>query len=270
MDDYISQKLVLEIYNYFNWYDLKVMEIVSDELWQKICGTFCQDEQFAYKFSDFWRNGLEIKYRDKFLFFISHQIRIIRSPSIYDPLIMRSWDDIPYVLWQDKAFVYMASKYSGYVLKCAPISFQEDRNFVLQQIRKEPNIFQSLVDKHKQDPEIVAEAIKNVWCSIRHVLLFDNPEFMLQAVQIDGNLLQFGNDGVRGNRDIVYAAVKQNVNAFQYATDILRTDKEFVIKLAEITRPSTILRFVSHSSSTSYFEQQIQDITALLNIPLLD
>ena len=55
-------------------------------------------------------------------------------------------------------------------------------------------------------------------------------EFVLEAVRIDGNALQYASDKLKNDREVVLEAVKEKVFALQFASDELKNDKEFVLE----------------------------------------
>ena len=50
---------------------------------------------------------------------------------------------------------------------------------------------------------------------------------MLAAVTQNGNALQYASDELKNDKDVVLAAVTQNGNALGYASAELRNDKDF-------------------------------------------
>ena len=60
-------------------------------------------------------------------------------------------------------------------------------------------------------------------------------DFVLRCVRINGAALWHASEKLRGNREIVTAATAQGgVNALELATDDLKNDKNFVIKVCAI------------------------------------
>ena len=95
-------------------------------------------------------------------------------------------------------------------------------------------------DKIKDDAEVVKAAVKeNVhafeYASAR---LKDHRNFVLELVNTPGNYddslaiaLYYASDKIKDDAEVVKAAVKENVHAFEYASARLKDDKTFVLEL---------------------------------------
>ncbi|KAL7537202.1 hypothetical protein ACHAXR_009737 [Thalassiosira sp. AJA248-18] len=68
-------------------------------------------------------------------------------------------------------------------------------------------------------------------------------DVVLAAVKETGGALQFASDDLRGNRCVVLAAIKQNGSAFRFASDDLKVDRD--IALASVEQDGLALRYAS-------------------------
>ncbi len=62
----------------------------------------------------------------------------------------------------------------------------------------------------------------------------NNKDFVLNAVKQDGMLLQYANDLLKDDFEIVYEAVNQNVFSYEYAS--LRLQSDIVIKMFALNK----------------------------------
>lgn len=57
---------------------------------------------------------------------------------------------------------------------------------------------------------------------------WDKYDFVMQKVKTDGYLLRYASKDLRGNKEIVKEAVRQNVTAFRYASDDIQNNPELI------------------------------------------
>ena len=75
--------------------------------------------------------------------------------------------------------------------------------------------------------------------------LWENKDFVHEAVKYDGMLLKQASPKFWDNKIIVKAACKQNIRAFQAASERIKNDLDFVLKLVKID--GTALLWVSNN-----------------------
>jgi hypothetical protein len=74
---------------------------------------------------------------------------------------------------------------------------------------------------------------------------YKNPNFIIQVLTKSGWVFKFVSVELRGNRDVVLAAVKQDGEALRYTSHILRNDRAVV--LAAVSQNGAALRFASEN-----------------------
>ena len=80
-------------------------------------------------------------------------------------------------------------------------------------------------DEHNGHP-VYHNPVKDMWLHYASDELKGDREVVLAAVQQDGYTLGFAPDQLKGDREVVLAAVQQNGNALYYASDELQEDEE--------------------------------------------
>lgn len=115
-----------------------------------------------------------------------------------------------FALKADREVVLTACNQDGYALESASTALQDDREVVLT----------AVVRSHAGDP------LKYASAALRAALR-DNRELVLELCQMNGIVLQYASDALRGDREVVMAAVKTSKKALalQYASYELQVDK---------------------------------------------
>ena len=122
---------------------------------------------------------------------------------------------------------------------------ENERNKVLQKVRKNGEEFKKLDIGYSNDKEIALEAVKQdgmILSIVKDNFLKDR-EIVLTAVKQNGLALKFASDDIRSNKETVMEAIKQNVSALQYAMDKLKNDKEFVGEIIKQNPKEFILQY---------------------------
>lgn len=164
-------------------------------------------------------------------------------------------DHIAPIFQQDQEIVLLAAQsYPGayvYYLSLAPPDFLNNRSNALEIVSKYPMAIQQLSEDLKNDREIVRAAIKKNTIAAKYSpALQADPDFALEMIAINGEVihyleqfskdemfalecvkrnglhLQFFQDSIRSNKQIVLEAYKQNVEAILFASKALMKDKE--------------------------------------------
>jgi len=58
-----------------------------------------------------------------------------------------------------------------------------------------------------------------------------NKSILLDAINIDGNMLKYGSDRLKNNYDVVFFAIKQNMDAIRFASRNLKENKKIFLYL---------------------------------------
>ena len=83
------------------------------------------------------------------------------------------------------------------------------------------------------------------WLEHAHTSVKGDRELVHAAVEQEGYSLQYADDSLKGDREIVLAAVQQHWYSFQYADDSLKGDREFV--LAAVQQDGYSLQYADDS-----------------------
>ncbi len=110
--------------------------------------------------------------------------------------------------------------------------FRNDKEVVLEAVKKDSYALQYASDELKNDKEVVLEAVKKDGWALKYASyrLLDDKEVVLAAVEQDGWALQFASDSLKEDKEVVLEAVKKDSYALQYASDELINDKEVVLE----------------------------------------
>jgi len=143
-----------------------------------------------------------------------------------------------------------------------------DKSFVLEEIKRNPNAFKFVDMELMRDREVVFEAITRNGYLIHHVPheFYDDREVVLEAAKTFGNALnmapQFLNDkqmvmtaikssdglifshasdALKNDREVALEALKYTAHAYMQASDALKNDREFLFQAA-VLRPNILMQ----------------------------
>jgi hypothetical protein len=71
----------------------------------------------------------------------------------------------------------------------------------------------------------------------------NDTSFVIKAIKLNGDILQYVSNELQANKDVVLSAVQQNSYMLQYASVNIRDDKDIVMKA--VTNYGTVLKFAS-------------------------
>lgn len=120
------------------------------------------------------------------------------------------FEQVPATCWKDRDIVKEAIKVSMDGLQFADQSFQNDREIVLSAVKFHGASFGYITNKEfLKDEEIALEALKSSDYSILETCdssLLKNKKFMLKAVKETSEALQFADEALKKDPDIIKAA----------------------------------------------------------------
>ncbi|EFC37181.1 predicted protein [Naegleria gruberi] len=89
---------------------------------------------------------------------------------------------------------------------------------------------------YKNDKELVLEVIKKFRPSIQQAdeLIRNDKKFILETVKQKGTALEYVSEDFKNDPDIIKAAVGNNVHALTYVDESWKKDRDFVLQLVEI------------------------------------
>jgi len=124
--------------------------------------------------------------------------------------------------------------------------FREDRDLVLEAVRRNGLALEFVASRYKADREVVLAAVASQEWALEHAsqgMLADR-EVILTAlkkqsefVDFDENVFGFASENLRGDRELVLWAVHTSVLGLGYASADLKRDKDFVLQVFRIIEP---------------------------------
>ena len=169
----------------------------------------------------------------------------------------------------DKEIVLLAVKNNGLALEYASAALKSDKDVVMAAVMEKEDAMRLASDILKGDKEFILNLIKKgrtyIYCHVspkvleerdvaREVItsnkfidyslipesIKNDKELMLDAVKIKGGTLKSVSERLRGDKDVVRAALNQNGFAIDFATDNIKDDKEFAL-IALTNKPGSFM-----------------------------
>lgn len=224
----------VEIYLYIGWNTLREYENVPDNIWKQICDNYCQDMEFRKAFETYWlpEYVIETTYKELFLCFINSQLSDLKH--------LQKPSNIVPVLFKNRDFVLLASKYYIHILYYADIRFRSDREIILKIANKDLEGLTYMSQELREDKEfmrLLDSEISHLYLKSVFEFASDNlksdKEFVLEMVKKRGSLLYIVDNNLKSDKEVVLTAVRQNTCVFQYASDNLKSNREFIFELVE-------------------------------------
>jgi hypothetical protein len=104
-----------------------------------------------------------------------------------------------------------------------------NKNFVLKAVTMHQNVFMIISETLKRDMDVIMTALNNTSLRLFCPELRGNKDVVYHAVRVKGNNLQYASSELRNTREIVEAAVTQSGDAILYASEQLRNDHDIVL-----------------------------------------
>jgi len=128
--------------------------------------------------------------------------------------------------------------------------YRNDKDVVLAVLKNDPfrNKFSFIADESmKKDKPFVMAAMQISTNVLEYIdtSLKNDIDVVLAAVKSDGKQLKYASQPLKNNTKVVLAAIKQSPKAFMHASDLLKKDKKIV--LAAISNDALMLRQVDKS-----------------------
>ena len=144
-------------------------------------------------------------------------------------------------LWDDEKYVHLAIKIdvaaTGYAtprLKQTDPTLRahfgqssettDPRTTALEKVRRDGCSLENSF--FREDPEVVAAAIRQNPRTLKLSPLKNDPDFMLKMLQENGNLLPFAGEGIKRSEAHIEAAIKSSPEVIQYSS--LNKDREYM------------------------------------------
>lgn len=138
----------------------------------------------------------------------------------------------------DKEVVLNVVRHDGHAYKNVSKELQLDLDVALQSIKNLESVFQFFPSVLKNNREFITKAVsknglvvhyfKNKFFFFKNPLLSDTSIASL-AVKNNCMALRYFSDYIKSNKEIVGEATYQNGYAFQWASDELKNDKDFIL-----------------------------------------
>jgi len=120
----------------------------------------------------------------------------------------------------------------GFKLRDVIPEYKQDKRIVMAAIKQNVGAIIHAHEDLQRDTEIMLEVKKLDDLEYQARRNIDSKEVVMAEVQRDGTTLQYHKQ-YNKDEDIVMAAVKQNVEALEYANVSLRGDRDFALKVVQ-------------------------------------
>mgnify|MGYP000150237060 FL=1 len=173
-------------------------------------------------------------------FNLVYKNRNIEQEDYYEEGVLATSEDKS--LDRDHALESVSS--DGFALENIDDIFKKDKEIVLAAINDYGGAFEFAHESLKKDREVVLAAL------LEHVFAIEDDDtddsfkkdkgFVIEALSINGCVLEFIDDSFKKDKEIVMQAIKQNGEAFEYADESVKNDKEFVLAAVSVDGNSVL------------------------------
>lgn len=123
-------------------------------------------------------------------------------------------------------------------LKWAPEDIQNNRRLALKCVARNGRGYRYLPEAFREDPAFILAAVakQEHYKAAEHIpeALLNDQNFVLRLVKVNGLTLKFVNNQLQADKEIVFAAATQEIEAFQFASGNLKNNIDFVKKILAI------------------------------------
>lgn len=172
MDHWLNPSTTKEIYNYYSWDELLIIDNVSDTFWLRVYEYFCKDAEFKWMIQDH-QKSVNIKYpsyKTLFLAFINSRCsppKILSKNRGFALLYIKKYPHSAY--WVDtelrcsnKQILYEMIKYDVDVLKSANPKLLADKEFMLNSVKLNWRALQYMDDSLRMNAEFLLAAAQYI------------------------------------------------------------------------------------------------------------
>jgi hypothetical protein len=140
------------------------------------------------------------------------------------------WNLKPASTSERDALLAAVKKNGDVLLKCMNPVYKNDKEIVLEAVKSSVDALLWSSKERRNDVDVLLQAVAYNGRALRYAFdLRGNREVVMKAVKQDGAALQFASSALRGDREIVLAAVEQNPIALQYANGSMQKDKSIIM-----------------------------------------
>jgi hypothetical protein len=167
---------------------------------------------------------------------------------VKDSELLSCYRQLPLKFKEDREICKQLVKYETKLLRYIPQCYQQDRQFYLEIVKEHRSFFQDIQNIYGDDKEFLEAAITNNGLFLSYAKntdLIKNKEVVLKAVREHGEALQFADDSLKNDLDVINTAMKRHSTAFAYiGKEILQKDsgKIFLSNAFKIMQESSILK----------------------------
>jgi hypothetical protein len=135
-------------------------------------------------------------------------------------------DVVPMRLKEDREFMLEAVKRNGLTLNWASRELKADKEIAFEAVKQNGKALYYASDEMKNDKEVVMEAVKQNGYFINYASteLKANKEIALEVVKNDGRAISYVSDKLKNNPEIVLEAIKQNPTAIYNAGQAIKNE----------------------------------------------
>jgi hypothetical protein len=138
----------------------------------------------------------------------------------------------------DREVVATAVENNGRVFMYASAALRENSEFALEMCKKNYEALSGASDSLRNDREFVSECLRNDWRSFQYAScdLQRDREFIFEMLSrgINCRLVQYADESIRSDQEVMLEAIKKDAYAFTYASDDLQNNRDFVLSAVRI------------------------------------
>lgn len=133
-------------------------------------------------------------------------------------------------LWENRDFVLDEVKKDGTALECAADFLKKDREVVLTAVKQHRWALRYADEMMRKDADVVlAGAREHGWAlDAAHESLWKDKYFVLKVIRDNGEAFRFADESLRKDRNFVLRVVKENEWALKYAHNSLKRDSKII------------------------------------------
>lgn len=221
VDYYLGCPLLLDVYSYMSWDELRRQADVPNLLWERMCDYFCIDSKFQEAF-DRYGGRSTIERRTVFLHYINVALNIGHVTSI---------------LFQDTDFMLYYLKHNRRYSVILNPRWYDDEEIILKFIkRRGAGILNQVNEKLRSNRNFMLCALKYSGYALRYASneLRNDKDLVRIAIQKVGTALEHTSNELKADREIVSEAMKNDPRALLFANNIFRDDESLLLEAFRI------------------------------------
>ena len=136
----------------------------------------------------------------------------------------------------DKEFILEVIKKIPDIFRYVDRSLKSDRDFMLKVIEEDPYLYEYDLSGLRNDKEIALKMVSKDGLLLKdvNVELCDDEEVVFEAVKNSGYALKYASERIRDSKNFVMEAIRWNANAFGHASKRLKNNRAVALEAVKI------------------------------------